>query len=242
MRGEQVPVALQGQESGRNCPHECRFRRVDCAQCRIRDELFFARLNVEPARELLKPIRAATLDRGEVIYRQGESGGALFSLRRGLVRLSLLDSEGVEHTVRLLGKGALIGLESTLPQPYRHTAAAVSDVDVCRIPAETLAKLAAAQPTLHADLMAQWQNQLDIADASLVAHSTGAVRDRVMHYLKDLDALCRHSGVRLWLPPNRDCASMVSSTVESVSRIMADMKRSGVLTHRSDGSWELNPE
>lgn len=233
---------MQGQESGRNCPQECRFRRVDCADCRIRDEMFFARLNVEAARKLLEPIRAAALDHDDVIYRQGESGGALFSLRRGLVKLSLLDSEGAEHTVRLLGKGALIGLEATLGRPYRHTATAVSSIHVCRIPADDLAKVAAAQPILNADLMGHWQNQLDIADASLVAHSTGVVRERVLLYLKDLNQLCLHSGIQLCLPPNRDCASLVSSTVESVSRIMAELKRSGVLNHHSNGSWVFNPE
>lgn len=234
-------MSRTGEPSTGSQLHESRMRRIDCAECRVREEMVFARLNIDAAKGMLAPIRAAGLGGNEVLYRQGEPGSVLYSLRRGIVKLSMLSSDDSPYTVRMLGKGALIGLELLLQKSYQYTAATLTSVDVCRIPGHLILDLAVRQPVLYEDIMRQWNHQLATADTNLIAHSTGTIRQRVLTFLSGYSALCAHSDVFMPLPSNRDCANMVSATVESVSRVMADLKRAGVLVHRSNGFWDFHP-
>lgn len=224
------------------CIDDTRIRRADCQHCAIRGKMLFSDLDVVAAGQLLEPVTNLSYARGDVIYHQGAEPAALFSLRTGVIKLSMVSPEGDVRIVRLLGPGAVVGLEVQQGLPYHHTAEPLTRVNLCRIPAESLRKIATQQPVLYEGILRQWNGQTEVADAHLLKLSMGIIRDRVLALLNELDDLYRKGGEDLHLPSNKDCADILGTRVESVSRVMAELKRTKILQQIGNGAWQLSRE
>ncbi len=75
------------------------------------------------------------LQKKQVLFSQGEPADAVFYIRKGRLKLTVVSERGKEATVALLGAGEFVG-ESCIAaaQPLRQaTAAAVTDCEVLRI-------------------------------------------------------------------------------------------------------------
>lgn len=233
-------MSLQTKNVNALCTDDSRIRRADCAHCAIRKRMLFADIDIDAAGLLLAPVTNIKYEQGGLLFYQGDQSDALFSLRSGLVKLSLASPEGELRIVRLLGPGAVIGLECLLKQPYHNIAECLSPVDVCRIPVRSVRALAGAQPQLYLSLMQQWQQHVEMADTHIVDLSTGPINERVLNLLRLLDVISSRGGSRFILPSNQDCAALVAARVESVSRVMAQFKRAGTLYRNESGDWCLN--
>ncbi len=176
---------------------------------------------------------------------RGERAKALYSVRRGVIKLSLSSADGDLRIVRLIGPGGVIGMESLVEDALEHEAEALTAADLCRLPVTTMRQLAAEQPVLCKGLMKQWHVQLSQADNHLLQLSMGPIRDRVSAMLRELDDLSRKGSVDFRLPSNSDISSLVAARVETVSRVMAELKREGFLVRDEQGEWTpgqaLNP-
>ena len=78
---------------------------------------------------LLDPIDNLRYSAGALFYHQGDAGKTVFSIRCGLIKLTQTLADGSQRIVRLLGPGALVGLEALLGEQYRHTVIALQEVD-----------------------------------------------------------------------------------------------------------------
>ena len=63
--------------------------------------------------------------RALTIYRAGDEGRSLFTLRTGLVKLSHYLPDGGQRIVRLLRKTDVLGLECMISDEYQHSAIAL---------------------------------------------------------------------------------------------------------------------
>src|SRR5690554_2976863 len=154
--------------------------RANCKNCVIRNMMLFSELPLESFDHLLQPVLHERYGVGSVLYREGQLGTDIFSIRRGLVKLVLLGADGGERIVRLLGRGAVIGLE-LLEQGklYKHSATTVQEVDLCRIPVPTLADLYRQYPELCKSVGLQLQHQVDQTDRWIMQLNTGKARTRI---------------------------------------------------------------
>lgn len=221
------------------CIDDRRIRRADCAHCAIRKQMLFADIDVAAAGMLLAPVTNIRYEQGDMIYYQGDASDALFSLRSGIVKLSVASDDGDLRIVRLLGPGAVVGLECLLKQTYHTIAECLSAVDMCRIPARSVREIAREQPQLYLSLMQQWQEHVEMADTHIVNLSTGPINERVINLLRLINGICNRGGTPFILPTNQDCAALVAARVESVSRVMAELKRAGILDLSEAGEWRL---
>ena len=176
------------------CIDDRRIRRAGCEHCAIRSKMLFADLDVSALGSLLEDVTNTRLAAGEIIYQQGAEPAAIYSIRAGLVKLSLVSRDGDMRIVRLLGPGAAIGLEVMLQQPYHHSAEALTEIDICRIPGTILRQIAQQQAQLYQRLMGQWQQHVDIADQHLLGLSTGVIRDRSLRLLQLQATISDYSG------------------------------------------------
>jgi CRP-like cAMP-binding protein len=222
------------------CTDDGRIQRAGCNLCAIRSKMLFADIDLASVNTLLEPISNAIYQPGNLLYRQGESASAVYSLRKGVVKLSMSSRSGDMRIVRLLGPGAAIGLEALLGEAYDHTAELLTPVDVCRIPGSSVQQIAQQQPALYQRLMREWQDHIEQADKHLLALSTGQVKDRVIRLLEILTRLCRSSDIPLLLPTNQDCAALLGARIESVSRVMAELKRKQALQRSDHGHWQFH--
>lgn len=176
----------------------------------------------------------------EIIYREGESADTVYAIGHGLVKLLSYLPNGRGRIVRLYGKGIWIGLEGLLRRPYEHTAVAIDDVEVYRLPANMLRLVQRDDPRDYQHLMQKWHEHLIEADMWISDFSTGSVKSRVARLINFLSRIEeRQTSSKVRLLTCDEMAAILGVTPESVSRIIAEFKRSGVLRVLDSDSPEL---
>ncbi|BAZ92963.1 Crp/Fnr family transcriptional regulator [Thiohalobacter sp. COW1] len=217
--------------------------RADCSHCGIRRLMLFSELPEVSFAHLLKPIDNFVLVPGGILYEEGKGGEVVYSIRRGLVKLMHSKPSGEQRIVRLLGQGAVVGLELLdAGVPYQHTAMAVQPVDVCAIPVSTLRDLEAHHPELCDRIRQQLQYHVDRADHWIKTLNTGVARDRIAQLLLLLTELAPDRNGDIQLLPRDDMAAVVGMTPETASRIIADFRRRGLLAKIAPGTYRIEKQ
>ncbi|MGD2112374.1 MAG: Crp/Fnr family transcriptional regulator [Gammaproteobacteria bacterium] len=212
--------------------------RSDCVHCGIRDLMLFSGLPVTAFTDDLEPIDHFIFPAGKTLYHEGEDVGAVFTVRRGLIKLLSVTELGEQRIVRLAGSKSAIGLEVLdAGNTYRHTAIAAGDADVCRIPVQTIELLNVRFPILCDQIRRRLQDQLDRADEWIVNLATGPARKRVANLLLFMQQHANgHNGTFPMLGGN-DMAAIIGSSPETVSRNIAALKRQGILEKVAPGYY-----
>jgi CRP-like cAMP-binding protein len=230
---------------------------AECTNCSIRYLALFADLKEADFNLIHLPIDEYTVSPGEPLYHAGDDGRAVFTLRRGLVKLVQYLADGGQRIVRLLRPGDTLALEVLVGRPYEHTAIVLRDALVCRIPREVVNRLSVETPRLHNQLMQRWYNSVRQADEWLTELSTGNAKARMARLLlslADVEAgalaragmavACRQGGPAgpqegaeeddepavCELFSREDIGAMLGVTTETASRTIAEFRRLGVIT------------
>lgn len=177
----------------------------------------------------------------DVLFAEGEVATQAYLVRRGLIKLVARLGNGRSRIVRLHAAGSLLGMSGLVGRRYEHSAVAVDDLEVDCIPIHRLAALRRANPRLYASVAQYWYNDLRDADTWIMQFSTGAIRARVARLVRHLAALKR-SPLPVAERPScvglltcEEMAAVLGVTPESVSRVLAEFKRSGMLQEIAGG-------
>lgn len=232
---------------------------AECAQCSIRYLALFADLKETDFNLIHLPIDEYTVEPGSALYHTGDEGKAVFTLRRGLVKLVQYLPDGGQRIVRLLRPGDTLALEVLVGQPYEHTAIVLRSALVCRIPRDVVNRLSVETPRLHNQLMKRWYNSVRQADEWLTELSTGNAKARMARLLISLVEVeeetarvatapaCGPAGGRAStavaaavaeeddggtceLFSREDVGAMLGVTTETASRTIAEFRRQGLIT------------
>lgn len=210
----------------------------DCEACGIRHLVLFANLRRGDFGLLHHRIDDIHLPQSARLYREGEAGQSLFTLRPGIIKLVCDNANGERRIVRLLRKGDVAGLEALVDDRYRHSAEVVEPTDVCRIPTDVVRDLNLTTPHVCRELMARWEKSVREADTWLAELSRGGLRGRVARLLLYLHANCDR--VSITLLSREDMAAILGVARENVSRVVSEFKRTGALKAVRGGRFELN--
>ena len=215
--------------------------RAHCDKCHIRRLMLFSELPETAFNRLLQPIDHYLYPPGSIIYETHSHKKFIYSIRRGMVKLVHASEDGSSRIVRLLGPGATIGLELLDgAKGYHHTAIAINQVDLCRIPVATTRQLTQEYPALCDHVGQQLQDQLYLADQWIVALGTGSARKRVAQLILVLEEFFSDENGAFILLGREDMAAMIGIAVETVSRIIAEFKRSKILSRHKDNLYTCN--
>ncbi|MBF0256680.1 MAG: Crp/Fnr family transcriptional regulator [Gammaproteobacteria bacterium] len=213
---------------------------AECKTCSIRDSVLFAKLDESLFEKLHHPIEQVCLSTGSTLYRAGQTGNHLYTLRQGLVKLVQYLPDGSQRIVRIARDTDLIGLESLLGQPYQHDAICLQPCEFCSLPVEVIKRMAGECPDLQNELLNRWQRALSEADAWLTELSTGSARQRVARLLL---RLARQNKEHLcYLFSREDMGSMLGVTTETASRTIAEFKRQKLLVDSGKGCYSCDLE
>lgn len=202
-----------------------------CIECGVRRFALFGALDEQALLGIHHHIADITLEPGQRLFGAHERGLAAFTVREGVVRLERSSDRGDRRIVRLVGRSALLGMEAMLGQTYASDAIACTPVRACRLPRSLLDELSARQPALQHALMLRWQTALDEADEWLTEMSSGSARWRMLRLLLKVSEFAAADG-SAWLPSRQDMGAMLGMTVETASRLVAALRRDGVLALR----------
>jgi CRP/FNR family transcriptional regulator len=210
-----------------NCTNVEWVGHAKCHSCEVRNFVLFSGLSVRELDAILQPIDNLRVPQHATLYVQGAEAPSLYTVRSGLLKLRVDLPNGGQRIVRLLRQGDVAGLETLVGEPYHHSAVALLDTDVCRIPREVVLLLDKTSPSVHRALLQRWQHLIDQADHFLVALSTGPAEVRMARLLLTLG--CHGPHPESLFPSREDMGALLGITTETASRVIAEFKRRGLI-------------
>ncbi len=213
---------------------------ADCRHCALRESALFAGLREGDFEKIHHPINQFILQPGQILYRAGDAGDRLFTIRRGILKLVQYLPDGSQRIVRLIRSADVAGLEAMVMKPYDHDAIVVQEAEVCCLPVNTLQLLSKENPELHVELLKRWQRALSEADAWLTELSTGSARERVARLLLRL-VRDEHSD-ECQLFGREDLGAMLGITTETASRTVAEFKRQGLMVDLGSNRYRVDTD
>jgi CRP-like cAMP-binding protein len=118
------------------------------AQLLARTELF-GKLPAESIAQIAERLHAVQFKRGQTIYARGDAGNALYLIRTGQIRFSVVSGDGRELSVRVANAGEVIGEIAVLDrQPRTATAVALTAVNAFSLSRTDLDRLLLQEPQL----------------------------------------------------------------------------------------------
>ena len=201
----------------------------DCNTCSIRNSVLFAELNEEDFSKIHTPIDDLRFEANSLIYEQGDSAEYLYTLREGYLKLLHLNPDGSSRIVRLVMPGDLFGMEALLGERYAHSAAALSNAYVCRIPKEIIESLGEQSPRLHRQIVKKWGEALTQSESWFSEINTGRIELRLSRFFL---RLAKPSGDEAICPLFRreDMGLMMDVKFETISRALAAMAEQGLVS------------
>ncbi|TXG78266.1 MAG: Crp/Fnr family transcriptional regulator [Rhodocyclaceae bacterium] len=201
----------------------------ECRRCVLRD--FAACPARDPASQ---DFSAAWIDRidlqpDSVLFNFGERAKAVYCLRSGVMKLVRYDLGGNQRIVRILTAGDLAALESAFEHEQQHTAIAITQAQLCRIPAPQFRQWADSNDEIRRRLLEQSRVALRKADywlSELVGNMIPA-RVRLARLLLQLRAGTSDEIHRLRLV---DYGGILGIAPETACRILNELMEDGVLT------------
>lgn len=183
--------------------------------------------------------------KNEGIYELGQPASALFLVLRGRARLRDRDWEGRDITVSFAAEGEVFGLEALAELPRRAlSASAAESSEFLIIEGDALRDLLSRDPSLGRHLLRH--------AAAVMTHM-----DERIKMLAFLDVPSRLAGTILWLADrygvttehgvevpywftHQEMADIIGSTRETVTTVLAEFKRAGLVDSRNHHFVVLN--
>lgn len=208
---------------------------ADCKTCSLRSSVLFAGLTEEDFESIHKPINQFVLKPGEMLYREGDMGNKMFTIRSGLIKLAQNLPDGSQRIVRLVGTSDVTGLEAMLNDAYKHDATVLQTTEICCLPIDVINKLGSSNTSLHKELLKRWNSALNEADSWLTELSTGSAKQRVARLI--LKLINNNASHPFSLFSREDIGSMLGITTETASRTIADFKRRELIKEVSSNKF-----
>lgn len=210
-----------------NCTNPEWVGRAKCTVCDVRNLVLFSGLSQAELDGILQPIDNLHVPAHARLYSRGDPAPSVYTVRSGLIKLKVSLPNGGQRILRLLRPGDVAGLEALVGEPYHHTAIALQDADVCRIPREVVMEFDKTNPKVHLALMERWQRSVDQADHFIVALSTGSAEARMARLL--LTFSCASAHAETPIPSREDIGALLGITTETASRVIAEFRRRGLI-------------
>ena len=194
----------------------------------------FAALDDEAASTLMQSMTQRHLERGDVLFNEGDQGDRLYVIGEGKIKLGRRSSDGRENLVAILGPGEMFGELSLFdPGPRTMTATAVAETQLMGIGHDDLSGLLAGRPEVAKVLLAALAKRLRRTNENLADLVFTDVPGRVAKALLDLSSrfgrptedgiLVSHDLTQ------EELAQLVGASRETVNKALADFASRGWL-------------
>lgn len=198
----------------------------------LRSAPLFRELNDEAAAALRASMVEVHLDRGEVLFREGDEGDRVYVVTEGKIKLGRTAQDGRENLLALLGPGQMFGELSLFdPGPRSATATAVTESALLGLGHADLIPLLTGRPEVARGLLLQLASRLRTSNDTLADLVFSDVPGRVAKRLLDLSSrfgVPSDEGVRVAHDlTQEELAQLVGASRETVNKALADFVSRG---------------
>ena len=190
-----------------------------------------------PSRELeqlLPHVYCRTYRRGQLLFMEGDPRERVYFLMSGYVKLERLDEDATHQYADYLKPKQFFPYNGLLTdQSYRHSAEAVTDIEVIYIPTERFESFVSRNATMLRYIIGQMNRILDLHERRLQEVVTPSASERVMntlHFLIEDLGEPDETGIRVRCPFTALELSRLSGTSrETVSGILSRLRKENIL-------------
>ena len=194
----------------------------------------FADLDAEALSGLEQLAFEKRFARDNVIVGQQDPGDALFVVCSGRVKVVLYGDSGREVILSIFKPGDFFGEMSLLDnQPRSANVIALTDATLLILERRAFAEHLQRHPNMALDVLAEMSRRLRRADSIIGNLALLDVYGRVARFLRELGQAEGESGDGCVIirnrPTQREIASMIGTSRETVSRALSEFQRRGFL-------------
>lgn len=218
-----------------------------CLTCPVRHRSIFSDLPEASLKKSIESFKTSVLvyEEAEIIFNQGaNSSESVYTLRKGLIKICKSLPDGRIQIMRVLVPGCLFGIDGFVGENYNHTASALTDCEVCRLPLEELSELRRNNPEIDRAILSRFIKNLRQTEDLLLELGAKKAPEKLATYILKLSECYKANGLKLssnganlsskeeWhsLPLSRsEIGSLLGLTIETVSRFFSSWKRKGFI-------------
>jgi CRP/FNR family transcriptional regulator len=208
--------------------------KTHCNNCSMRELCLPVGLGADAMRQLDDVIEERVrLKKGDDLYRVGETFRALYAIRGGSCKTTILSEDGREQVAGYHIPGDLVGLDGI--GAFRHgcQAVALEDTEVCVLPFERLEALAHRLPPLQKNLHRLLSREIIRDHSVMLLLGTMRAEERLAVFLLSLSRRYRergYSATEFVLRMTREeIGSHLGLKLETVSRLFSRFAQEGLI-------------
>lgn len=186
-----------------------------------------------------------TFKKGQSVFTEGSFPSGIFYIREGMVKKFKTDHNGKEHILYLCSTGELLGYSAILcNETYPDSAIALEPSKLGFIPNEAFLRILSQSSELMMGILACLSHEFGVLVNSVRVFAHMSVKERLALTLLILAEKFKKEqetvGIEIQLS-REDMANMVGTAVETLVRLLAELKKEGVITTKGRTIILLKP-
>lgn len=198
----------------------------------LRQAPLFRELDDEAFEALSSSMGEVTLERGSVLFHEGDSGDQLYVVIDGKVKMGRHGASGRENLLAVLGPGQMFGELSVFdPGPRSATATAVTPCTLRMLEHADLTRWLAGRPEVAQGLLGQLAGRLrranDVVSDLVFSDVPGRVAKALLDLASRFGERTDHGLVVHHELTQEELAQLVGASRETVNKALADFATRG---------------
>ena len=175
------------------------------------------------------------IKKGNTLFYEGDEPGKLYLIKSGFVKLYKMSPEGRSTIIYLYGPGSILAIRAvtTAEKRLRHTAEAITDLEVITIPEKDYLEAVSNNPEYLVDLLYVFIDRLNHTERRLEGFILTDAMTRVASFLYDLVirfGIKKDGKIELPLSlTHQTISEFVGSFRETVTVAINRLKKEGIL-------------
>ena len=228
-----MPAVIALKRAEHRMPTPAKFE-VTCSNCNLRELCLPGALCAEDLARVENVVYARRrVKRGEPLFKAGAEFNAVYAIRSGFFKTSVVDKEGREQVTGFHMGGELIGLDGLGSGAYNATATALEDSEVCVLPYALVEQLAREIPALQRHLHSVLAREIVRDHGVMMLLGSMRAEERLATFLLNLSKRFVRRGYSasdFHLRMTREeLGSYLGLKLETVSRLFSTFQKEGYI-------------
>ena len=206
----------------------------DVRQFQLGEDSFFSGLSQSTLEDLNRIKHTTSYPEGAIVLMEGQAARGIYIVCQGRVKLMTTNSEGKTLIVKIAGPGEVLGLQSVVTSnPYELTVETLQPSQLAYVSSDQFLKFirahgdACLRATQH--LSQDCQSAYDVIRSIGLCHSVpGKLARLLLQWSVDGNSRGGVVSMKMSLT-HEELAQLIGSSRETVTRILGDFKRRGVV-------------
>ena len=207
---------------------------VTCSSCNLRELCLPGNVCMDDLRRVENIVYARRrVKRGESLFKPGDEFSAVYAVRSGFFKTSLIDDEGREQVTGFFMGGELLGMDGVGSGRYDGHAIALEDSEVCVMPFALIEQMSREVPALQRRLHAVLAREIVRDHGVMMLLGSMRAEERLAAFLLNLSRRFVRRGYSssyFHLRMTREeLGSHLGLKLETVSRLFSQFQAEGLI-------------